>query len=50
VLANARVAYAWRGVGLTVDVLNLGSAAYLDASAKQAAGRAVYAGARWTLP
>jgi vitamin B12 transporter len=49
-LANARLAYTWRGVGLTLDVLNLGGAEYLDASATQAAGRAVYVGARWTRP
>jgi outer membrane cobalamin receptor len=50
VLANVRVTYASRGMGLTLDVFNLGSAEYLDASTKQAAGRAVYVGARWTLP
>ncbi len=48
-LASARVAYAWRAVSLTVDVLNLANARYLDASAKDAAGRAVYVGARWKL-
>ncbi len=48
-LANARVAYGWRAVALTLDVLNLANDAYLDASAKDAAGRAVYVGARWRV-
>lgn len=48
-LANARVAYARRTVSLTVDVLNLANAKYLDASAKDAAGRALYVGARWKV-
>jgi iron complex outermembrane receptor protein len=47
-LANARAAYTWRAVSLTVDVLNLADAEYLDASAKNAGGRALYVGARWT--
>ncbi|MCR4340006.1 MAG: TonB-dependent receptor [Gemmatimonadaceae bacterium] len=48
-LANARLAFGWRAVALTVDVLNLANDTYLDASAKDAAGRAVYVGARWSL-
>jgi vitamin B12 transporter len=48
-LANARVAYYWRTVSFTVDLLNLANARYLDASAKNAAGRAVYVGASWKL-
>lgn len=48
-LANTRVAYAWRAVSLTVDLVNLANDSYLDASAKDAAGRAVYVGARWKV-
>lgn len=48
-LANARVAYTWRKVSLTLDVLNLANDEYLDASAKNAAGRAVYVGGRWRM-
>ncbi len=48
-LANARVAYTWRAVSLTVDVLNLANDEYLDASAKDVAGRAAYVGARWRM-
>jgi outer membrane cobalamin receptor len=48
-LANARAAYAWRGMSLTADVLNLANARYLDASAKDAEGRAIYLGARLSV-
>jgi outer membrane receptor protein involved in Fe transport len=46
-LANARIAYRWRGLSLTVDVLNLTDAEYRDPSAQPAAGRAVYVTGQW---
>jgi outer membrane receptor protein involved in Fe transport len=48
-VANARAAYDWRVASLTVDVVNVANAEYLDASAKGAAGRAVYVGVRWRV-
>lgn len=45
--ADARLAAAWRGFALTIDVVNLSDADYVDASAKPVAGRAVYVGVRW---
>lgn len=45
--ADARLSYMFHDARFTLDVVNVGDASYLDASARPVAGRAFYAGMEW---
>lgn len=45
--ADARLSYNFQDARFNLDLVNLGDASYLDASARPVAGRALYAGMEW---